>query len=367
MSRPVSHVITAESFTIRTAGINSTRKRTRGSLAARRPVRRKRNLAAQVVCPPPRPTIDESDQEVVVSNPQLAMILNGAVIFFDRTLIERQRLSRQALALGAQVVEEIDHATLTHIVHAPSMVNGVKQRHPRFVLQALERNIRVVSPLWIRHCFDEKQKLPEAFFPYDIDAQNQHRQLIDLQNRPMHTTIEDDNPFHIDEEELISSDSDANDDEKVSVHENDSVRGESPLPVMASDHAHGTTPVPVPPLERSESPLATLSTATSSVTHEEDPEKSTRRKKRAEDIRKILERVRVSRQSREEERGDDALQSSLIKPYQKVQLPDAQGKLKIWYGEQTIFYNDTPTSMGSSKTLKRSRGTTGESSKKRSM
>ncbi|KAI8093399.1 uncharacterized protein BX664DRAFT_329623 [Halteromyces radiatus] len=110
-------------------------------------------------------------------------VLDGVTIYIDKSVVNKERLTRIARSLAAKVLENWN-TTATHLIHGIVSRNSNAQRSssstkqttgrnkdirtPHIITKSLEKKMLVVSPVWLITCFDKKERMPECFFPYNM-------------------------------------------------------------------------------------------------------------------------------------------------------------------------------------------------------
>lgn len=249
-------------------------------------------------------------------------ILGGIVVFIDKSLWEEQRIARLAINMGANVADGVNKS-VTHIVHGP----GTKGRIPRLVNQALERNIRVVSPAWVERCFELQKRLPELYFPYDTDSKDGLRRFS-VDDFESNRRVIDDNPFNLAPEEIESSTDD----------DGDAVAEDSDAPIDM-EHSQTTSTTTVNESEKGKESNTPLQPETTN-----DEARRLRREKRSAEIAKILQAVKETRNRelnrRTEREGEENEPPMFSEPKLggDLVLPEEE-HLEIWYGNQSFHYD----------------------------
>lgn len=305
----------------------------------------------------PRSTLatNQEDFSEPICTAELANLLQGVVVFIDKNLASDTRLGTIATNLGASRSESFD-SKVTHVIHGPSPYtntnpNSNKQRIPRLVNQALDRGIRVVSPTWIYECYEKRRRLPEMYYPFDMDSTCR----LDYNAAATSRSNDDDNVFELPEEELVSS-SDEDNDHHVRVpeeqhrqpvisnsdQEDDMYTGsrESSIPAIATTSNHETRQGP------------------ELVSSSEEEARLERRRKRMEEIAKI----KAAKKRQRDQAGGDEEEDDAPLMYNTADeggnaLLAGTDRLEIWYGEQSFYHDRNPPTTStrrSTRTLSRS-------------
>lgn len=267
----------------------------------------------------------------VTDSTQPSSILNGIVVFIDKSLWEEQRIARLATNMGAKVVEDMNKS-VTHIVHGPSGAPlaqpSSKQRLPRLVYQALERNIWVVSPAWVEKCFERQKKLPELYFPYDTDSKDGVCRLR-VDDFEGGRRVVDDNPFNLAAEEIESSTDDEGD-----------VAQEFDAP-STIDNPHEPEETPATTLSEPENTEDVITSVRKETSNNDA--RRLRREKRTAEIAKILQAVKETRKKELDKQskgqGEENEAPLFVEPkLGDIVLPEEE-HLEIWYGNQSFHYD----------------------------
>ena len=311
----------------------------------------------------PRSSLATNQEELPdpICTAQVANLLQGVVIFIDKNLSLDTQLGTIATNLGASRSESLD-SKVTHVIHGPSPYanatpNSNKQRIPRLVNQALDRGIRVVSPSWIYECYEKRRRLPEMYYPFDMDSTCR----LDYNAASTSRSHDDDNVFELPEEELVSSSDEENDHPMRVPEEQQQQQQEALSDTEERDDMYGT------PYE----PSITAATASSSnqqndqeyhggpelVSSSEEEARLERRKKRMAEIAKI--KAAKKRQRDQADGEEDEEEAPLM--YDAAEGGNAllagTDRLEIWYGEQSFYHDYAPPTTStrrSTRTLSKS-------------
>ncbi|SAM07123.1 hypothetical protein [Absidia glauca] len=157
---------------------------------------------------------DDADDILTSSN-----ILEGIVIYIDqRSVINKDRLTRVAYALSATVIDKWAPSA-THLIHGsvtqqqPSHTSHQSiTRTPVLVSKSLDRKMRVVAPAWLMACYDEKKRMPETLYPYEMNSNTRLASLAVSSARLQPTPAYDENPFGLEPDEFARIESCSDDD-----------------------------------------------------------------------------------------------------------------------------------------------------------
>ncbi|KAI9322464.1 hypothetical protein BX666DRAFT_1895060 [Dichotomocladium elegans] len=362
MSSTSDQNITADSFIFRELATPVDKKKI---TRRRRDPKNARIINSQLI-PRTQTNVDliQQDDDDPVSSAQRATILNDVHVYIDKALYNDVRISSMAASLGASVAETLN-PSVTHVIHGPmwqniqqsqlqsrstsglgtnnNMSNANKQRHPRLVTQALDRGMRVVSPTWIFECYERKQRLPEHFYPYNMNAAlrlRDHQPTLKQHRRP--NLDNNDNIFGLPHDELVSSDTD--NDKTDDGHEEtdeESYMKEVHDPGDGFDMPHDTLLSAVSSISTSMAPVVTSSS--------EEMARLETRKKRTAEIAKLKEQRKRQLQRQDQSNNDQKLHDgqdmnlhSQLFPEETILHPAnfaGKERVDIWYGEQS-FYDD---------------------------
>lgn len=142
------------------------------------------------------------------------------MIYIDkRSVINKDRLTRVAYALSATVIDKWGPSA-THLIHgsvtqqqtshtAHSLIN----RTPALITKSLDRKMRVVAPAWLLACYDEKKRMPETLYPYEMESNTRLTSLAAHSARSQQTLAQDENPFGLEPDEFARIESCSEDDD----------------------------------------------------------------------------------------------------------------------------------------------------------
>lgn len=309
---------------------------------------------------------NQDDLPEPICTAEVANLLEGVVIFIDKNLALDVRLGTIATSLGASRSESLD-SKVTHVIHGPSPYtnstpNNNKQRIPRLVNQALDRGIRVVSPSWIYECYEKRRRLPEMYYPFDMDSTCR----LDYNAAATSRSHDDDNIFELPEEELVSS-SDEDNERHARVPE-ERQQQHTISDTDERDDIYATPHEPSIP----QAPTA----VESNQPHEEQehhggPElvssceeeaRLERRRKRMAEIAKIKA---AKKRQRDQADGDEDEEDAPLM-YDAAEGGNAllagTDRLEIWYGEQSFYHDYNPPE--STTSTRRSTRTLSKSAKR---
>ncbi|PHZ13874.1 uncharacterized protein RHIMIDRAFT_235869 [Rhizopus microsporus ATCC 52813] len=96
-------------------------------------------------------------------------VLEGYVLYIDKSLSNRKALAQIAIAMRAQVKDTMDKKSVTHLIHGPKTGNT----NSKVIHDALKHGIHRVSPLWLTTCYKEQQYVSTELYPYDVDPRKE--------------------------------------------------------------------------------------------------------------------------------------------------------------------------------------------------
>ncbi|KAI8147621.1 hypothetical protein BJV82DRAFT_596306 [Fennellomyces sp. T-0311] len=314
---PPPEAITADSFRFKRPLPIAVRRKTKT------PMRRRRPTLSQ-----PNPLINNNnrsftldlesleDDQAPISSAERSTVLERVIVLIDKSLWESQRLVQMCTAMGAKVADAMGK-NVTHVVHSPTSNNGVKQRVPRLVTQALEARVRLVNPQWVIDCYEMKERRGESYYPYDTDPSLHVPRLsiADSQGKRVH---QEDNPFKVDPAQFGLSSDEEEEQEEEEQQPNGQGQQES-----------------------------------SSSTDEEDEQMLLRRReKRSAAITKILQAVQASKERSKQQQEQQQQPSPFLTDDLQVGNLGSEERMQVWYGEQS-FYSEEPKGK---ETARRGRG-----------
>ncbi|KAG0166913.1 hypothetical protein DFQ28_006799 [Apophysomyces sp. BC1034] len=237
--------------------------------------------------------------------PEKPPVLTGIVLFVDKAISDCERVIQRALDLGATVKPTFDN-TVTHIAHGvdPSVESRIKTH----VARAINNNVHVVSAAWIDDCYTQERRVEETCLPESIGGLAASSFMVD------------DNPFGIEQDELLSSD----DEESVLTEVT------SPGSSQAKNNDHNN-------IQSAGNEQAKL---------------MQKKQQQSERIAAILETVRKTRKKEEEKRKEEIMlpPAKNPDPTAKHTLLAREERVDIWYDEQTVSFGSKASSLSSAGT-----------------
>ncbi|KAJ8660940.1 hypothetical protein O0I10_003162 [Lichtheimia ornata] len=307
----------------------------------------------------------QDDLPEPICTAEVANLLQGVVLFIDKNLALDSRLGTIATNLGASRSESLD-SKVTHVIHGPSPYtnstpNNNKQRIPRLVNQALDRGIRVVSPSWIYECYEKRRRLPEMYYPFDMDSTCR----LDYNAAATSRSHDDDNIFELPEEELVSS-SDEDNERHARVPEEQHQQQHTISDIEERDDMYATPHEPSIPQAVASNQLQEEEEQHGGpelVSSSEEEARLERRRKRMAEIAKIKA---AKKRQRDQADGDEDEEDAPLM-YDAAEGGNAllagTDRLEIWYGEQS-FYHDYNPQESTTTSTRRSNRTLSKSAKR---
>ncbi|KAI8343087.1 hypothetical protein BC941DRAFT_410392 [Chlamydoabsidia padenii] len=164
----------------------------------------------------------QEQNDDTMENLPITNVLEGVVIFIDKNSVaNKDRLTRVAYALSATVIDKWAPSA-THLIHGSitqPLHSSFQQttRTPVLITKSLNRKMRVVAPTWLLACYDQKKRMPETLYPYEMDSKSRLTSLTahstTLQQSSNNQAKEDDNPFGLEPEEFAQIEDYSEDDD----------------------------------------------------------------------------------------------------------------------------------------------------------
>ncbi|CEG67159.1 hypothetical protein RMATCC62417_03626 [Rhizopus microsporus] len=239
-------------------------------------------------------------------------ILEGCVLYIDKSLSNRKALAQIAIAMRAQVKDTMDKKSVTHLIHGPKTGNT----NSKVIHDALKHGIHRVSPLWLTTCYKEQQYVSTELYPYDVDPRKERLKPEESGD------VED--PFNVKEKipDYGEEEEEGRNDHQMRIDNYFFVKDSNNMPQQQQQQQQEEE-----------------------VKEEQKEMNEAERKEyeeRAKMIKKIVEQRRAKIEANNKKSRQSPRQQSQKKSTKKTQLFPPTSEyfsyegLKIWYGEQPL-------------------------------